>query len=87
MYETLVSDLPHVFLRCHFYNANWKKFANYVRITGHIHIALNLIKMLLHDTCLMIKSSQNIPMFTIRFIRNSKRFSESNPLNNNKKSL
>ena len=35
-------------------------------------------------TCFMIKNNQNILMFTARFIKNSKRFSEPNPLNHKK---
>ena len=54
----------------------------------HLHHALdddNHIEMLLYEmTCFMIKNNQNILMFTIRFIQNSKRFSEPNSLSRKK---
>ena len=57
----------------------------------HLHPALNndnLIKMLLNDDDLFVdKNNQNILMLTIRFTKNSQRFSGPNLLNSKKISL
>ena len=54
----------------------------------HLHSVLNddnLMKMLLHDNDLFdVKNNQNILMLTIRFIKNSQRFSEPNLMNSKK---